>query len=459
LHQGSSGADVPRLAYGRWSTTLVLLATAFVVTSCGGGEDEPERRQISIAGLRDVPVRTVVERVEKLRGLRFRELPEIEVVDEKRLGRELEKVARAAVRADPDVAEREERSAAAAEALLLLSGVVDSGSEVSLLKSGEEEIGGAYVDKQDKLYLVREAIRRDRKLTENVLAHELVHALEDQHFKLFERSTDLLSDSSAAAHALIEGSATVAEASYGSRYLRKGRSPQALLDRRFRRLQDTKVPPGIRPAAGFPYIAGSKFATTLLKRGGWATVSRADQHPPQSTEQVLHPEKFIRREKPKAVAIAPGDALPSEWRRLGGGDLGELTTRMVLSAGLPARRANRATNGWGGGAFKVWYLRRLPTIRCGQRCRERATAVLAWDWDDAAGAAAFRQALRAYVKGGLGGAATRRNTWRFRDGAGALAGRARRTALAFAPDERLAGRLAARAVEAAQEHSTTEGGQ
>jgi hypothetical protein len=137
--------------------------------------------------------------------------------------------------------------------------------------------------------------------------------------------------------------------------------------------------------------------------------------------------------------------------------VGELTTRMVLSAGLPARRADPAATGWGGGAFKVWYLRSLPTIRCGRRCRERAAAVLAWDWDDDAGAAAFRRELRAYVKDGLAGRAVRRGTWRFGDGAGALAGRARLTALAFAPDERLAERLAASAVEAGRGSSTAEG--
>jgi hypothetical protein len=51
LLQGSSGACVQLLPYRRWLTTLLLLATALAVTSCGGGEDETERGRISVAGL------------------------------------------------------------------------------------------------------------------------------------------------------------------------------------------------------------------------------------------------------------------------------------------------------------------------------------------------------------------------------------------------------------------------
>jgi hypothetical protein len=412
---------------------------------CGNGGDdagEAKRAPVTVAGLPGIDVAKVADRVEALRGLEFDRLPKAQVVSEKKLARQLRDAERAAVRADPDRVDREERSAAAAAALLFLSGVIDSDSELTLIASGDTDIGGVYLPEQGRIYVVRQEVRRSRRIAETIIAHELVHALEDQSFEL-DDSSDPVSDMSDARQALAEGSATVAEAQYGSRNLETNRTARDLLGRHLRRLRAEKAPAGLRPAIGFPYIAGADFVTALLKRGGWKQVTEAGQHPPTTTEQILHPAKYLDGEGAERVQIEAGTALGKGWRRVGRADLGELSTRMVLAAGLPRARADRAAAGWAGGSFEVWYRRRLPGIRCSQSCRKQASAVLAWKWDDAAEAREFARAVRAYLPAALQASRSGRDTWSIPDGSAAFVARGSETTLTFAPGERLAKRLAA----------------
>jgi hypothetical protein len=443
--------------------SLTVAAVAAVATAgCGGGDESNQTAGEAeaganagvIPGLHGIREATVARRVEQLRGLKFRRLPAVEVVDERELERAVEKVSRKRIQSDPALADREERSAAAAEALLLLSGVVDSKSDVALLKAAGSDIGGIYIDQQDKLYLVRKLVGRSRRIAEIVIAHELIHALEDQNLQIFERSDQPLSDRSDAGHALIEGSATLGESEYASRYVDKDQSPQQILARRLRGIRKAKAPPGLQPAIGFPYIAGTQFASSLQRPGGWRAVTDAEKRPPESTEQILHPRKYLRREEPKRISIDLKKSLPSGWRRLGGGDLGELSTRMVLAAGVSQKRAIDAARGWAGGTFEIWYERRLPTIQCGQHCRAHTAAVLTWVSDTPQAGGGLRRALRAYLRAGVDATASGRDSWRVNDGAAMLVGHGPRTTLVFAPDERLAGRLAQSAIKASQPQTT-----
>ena len=52
----------------------------------------------------------------------------------------------------------------------------------------------------------------------------------------------------------------------------------------------------------FPYLAGSTWVSGLWASGGWDAVNAAYDQPPASTEQVLHPEKYVSGERPAEVA-------------------------------------------------------------------------------------------------------------------------------------------------------------
>jgi hypothetical protein len=103
-------------------------------------------------------------------------------------------------------------------------------------------------------------------------------------------------------------------------------------------------------------------------------------HPPASTEQVLHPEKFFAHEAPRAV---PLDWSPEGSALVSSGVLGELYTRTLLGEGSDAAAA-----GWGGDAYRTWDA--------------RGRTLLVWRsvWDTPADAAEFATALRARYQAG-----------------------------------------------------------
>ncbi len=67
--------------------------------------------------------------------------------------------------------------------------------------------------------------------------------------------------------------------------------------------QYDQAPRAIRESLIFPYMQGSEWATQVYKRGGWTMVSNAFTRLPLSTEQILHPEKYFKYERPVKVVL------------------------------------------------------------------------------------------------------------------------------------------------------------
>jgi hypothetical protein len=74
----------------------------------------------------------------------------------------------------------------------------------------------------------------------------------------------------------------------------------------------------------FPYRDGLAFVVDLYRAGGFALVDQAYARPPQTTEHILHPEKYLADERPRAIAELEA---PAGWKVEGKHTLGELRTR------------------------------------------------------------------------------------------------------------------------------------
>ncbi|MFT7621595.1 MAG: hypothetical protein ACI9WU_000759 [Myxococcota bacterium] len=204
-----------------------------------------------------------------------------------------------------------------------------------------------------------------------ILAHELDHALADQHFDLYSLQASLKSDEDAtmALSGLVEGEATVMmmlaimspreQAEFLS-------SPPEVLAA----VMDFVAPLAARFAGGkalreapqfyretllIPYTRGMHFVLTLLQSGGWAALDRAYADPPLSSEQLLHPEKYIgQTDPPIAISLdAPPPALAG-WRLVKQNTLGELSIRILLQEQLSLSDATAAATGWGGDTYQVY---------------------------------------------------------------------------------------------------------
>ena len=66
------------------------------------------------------------------------------------------------------------------------------------------------------------------------------------------------------------------------------------------------MPPVLRESLLFPYTGGLNFVQTL-QAGGWEAVNDAFANPPASTEQILHPEKYVGRRGSRSTSTLPDD--------------------------------------------------------------------------------------------------------------------------------------------------------
>jgi hypothetical protein len=275
----------------------------------------------------------------------------------------------------------------AAETMLKAFGLApaDFGYRAFLIKLLTEQVAGYYDPKAQQFYLA-DWIEIDGQ--KPVMAHELTHALQDQHFNLkrFEKWPNGDADAELAAHALIEGDATLAMTLYLAKHpmiaLAFIRSSQETSTEQFQ-----QAPRALRESLLFPYQEGSNWATQVYKRGGWAMVSDAFKKLPLSTEQILHADKYFSYEPPVKVilpnltlALGPG------WRQLDQDVNGEWGYYLVLDEFVNnATESKRAAAGWAGDRFAIYQGRQPSDVFLSQLTV----------WDTAADAKEF---FDAYLK-------------------------------------------------------------
>lgn len=220
-----------------------------------------------------------------------------------------------------------------------------------------EQVAGYYDPKTREFYL---ADWIDLDGQKPVIAHELTHALQDQHFNLrrFEKWPKHDSDAELAAHALIEGDASLVMEQYlANNPLRLlsfiksmvlgGVGSTEKLD---------KAPRVLRESLTFPYFQGVVFAKHAYKQGGWEEVSAAYKKLPKSTEQILHPEKYFANDEPRRVVLKDiSTALGKSWKMADNDVQGEWGYYLLLDEFLKsADESKKAAEGWGGDRYALF---------------------------------------------------------------------------------------------------------
>jgi hypothetical protein len=215
------------------------------------------------------------------------------------------------------------------------------------------------------------------------LAHEIEHALQGQSSKLTRHpQTD---DEALALRALIEGDAEITTAAFiASRRLSSDHWLAELLSRRRDAVATAAgfgdVPDFVRRQWIFPYVDGTLLVGSIYRAGGYALVDRMFEHPPITTAQVLHPEKYLAGEMPVSVSVP---AAPEGYSVVASGTMGELRTRALVApcGGSPVDEAFPA---WAGDAY---------TVVAG----DGPDRAILWStaWDDEAAARRFAEIVRA----------------------------------------------------------------
>lgn len=138
------------------------------------------------------------------------------------------------------------------------------------------------------------------------------------------------------------------------------------------------------------YGDGARFVARVHAHGGRAAIDAALRDPPTSTEQVLHPEKYLGRDRDEPVRFGEADVgsvLGKEWRQALAGDLGELILRILFCRALGEERGPPVAEGWDGCRFQLYEREgRVPLLVLMTAWdSEHDAAVFAGAWCDWAG--------------------------------------------------------------------------
>jgi hypothetical protein len=285
----------------------------------------------------------------------------------------------------------------------------------------------AYYDPRRKALFVLEHRRtadEGPQRDDEIVAHELQHALQDQHFDLeaFDggpESTNPLDEDQRAARTFVTegeamfvmlawqmGSGTGSARRLGPLAVAGLRMSVAMLaagdlvemlagmrqggaelppEARAEVEALVKLPPVIVTPLVEPYLKGALLVSEVWGRGGWPAVDDLFRHPPQSTEQALHPiEKFLQRRDAPVRIQAPAQLPPvlATAKPLTSEVLGELGWRIYFkTTGQPD--GDQAAAGWGGDRYWSYQIGGQPVVLAATR------------WDSPADAGQFFDAYAA----------------------------------------------------------------
>ena len=278
---------------------------------------------------------------------------------------------------------------------------------------------GAYYDPAAKAFFLV-MVPDNAMMLDTISAHELTHALQDQHFdltKFLPGDGSLDDDALTARRFVAEGDATFVMLRYAMHEvlgdklsssvtgaLRKQITAFAAMDvdalKDMSRSQsaalgafgtmDPEIKHSIDAMDDIPstvlvpmldsYMKGALVALVAYEHGGWPAVDALYHDPPASTEQVLHPETklYPSRERPHRVTLAR-----TSDPELAGNVLGELQWKIYFDL-WKSPQAAEASEGWAGDRYRVT-----------RRKDGRLIGRIATLWDTAADAEQFATAYLA----------------------------------------------------------------
>ncbi|MDO8210772.1 hypothetical protein [Conexibacter sp. CPCC 206217] len=424
---------------------VLVVLTAGVLLFGGSSSDGDASGADATAQVSSARLARVERRVEQLRGLRFKRPVSVTVMSPDEV--------RAFGVAEEDAASSA-RERAASQELLKVLGLIDPDVQMDAVTASiyGEQVAGFYDPRSERLALVRGV-----GIDDVTLAHELTHALEDQHFDLSrlgeggEADTGDTGagasgddDAASAESALVEGTATVVMTRYLQRY------PEALgfddaLGQLWGASGSTPLPPYVMRSLLFPYEAGQRFVGQLLATSGdWRLVDEAlRDRPPTSAAEVLDVDRWLDKQRPAKLALPPADAPGPAWRRIAASTFGEVDLRELLRDGVGEDAAEQLAATWTGGRYALWRRGPLPAPGCDEPCLGRDALVLRLRFDSPAAAGAVSAALGTWLQTDRRATATGPGAWSLPGATAAtITTSGPQTTVTLAPTRTLAARLA-----------------
>jgi len=312
------------------STTALRTATTTPRTSAPGGPVDQ--------AIQDRIDELIIE-AQQLRGLQF--LTPVDVV----LLTDEEYQARFAEIIEEELAEDDVQ---AINALLRVLGIIEPDDDYralieTLLSAGT----GGFYDPDTEELVVRLVGGDFGPYAESVVVHELVHALQDQHFDLLDND-DLEGDAAYVATAIIEGDALLREVTF-VQAMSLAEQASYVGDISSIDLSALDAVPGyIVNSFQSAYLDGFTFHQSI----GLDEIDDQFLNPPESSEQILDADSYRRDEQPRAVTL-PDYEIPG-YEVWFDAPAGQKDLELLLTDGVPTNDAINAAKGWGGDWNRVY---------------------------------------------------------------------------------------------------------
>lgn len=254
---------------------------------------------------------------------------------------------------DPTIVESEHRD----DALFKLLGLMPQSDSLSQIVEHLVNTGaiGEYLPDKKKILVVHPD-QGFNLIDQTTYAHEYTHALQDASFSL-AKLTDAVAqedDSSLALSSLIEGDAVLTQSLYTQQYIdvtklqAEAKGPVATAQ-----AAEQGLPKIVVDSFDFPYTTGVQFVAYLYAQGGYPAINHAFANPPVSTEQIIHPSKYLSHDEPMSV-VAPQKSFGEGFKTEFTGQLGEFFLGEWLQTfGVSTKAAGNASAGWGGDAMAI----------------------------------------------------------------------------------------------------------
>jgi hypothetical protein len=223
-----------------------------------------------------------------------------------------------------------------------------------------EQIAGLYDPTAREFYIADWIPLDDQRM---VMAHELTHALQDQHFKIeaWVKAARPNDDAELARESVLEGSAMAAMIDY----LLKGTGhtvedlptidPSLFAGDMSKSPKLQEAPQFLKDTMIFPYLGGLTFSAAVLKPGGWSAISAVFSKPPVSTQQIMHPALYKSGKTPEAVKLPSLEKmLGADWPKLDENTMGEFGWKEILKQFSDEKTAAPVAAMWTGDRYAVY---------------------------------------------------------------------------------------------------------
>jgi hypothetical protein len=278
--------------------------------------------------------------VEDERGLEFEEPVEVELAANDEFERRL-------------LEDFEESRDDLAETELVLQGMGFIDPDTDLAEVLETSLAGGVVGFYDPE--TDELVVRGTDTTPYVrttIAHELTHALDDQHFELDRPDIDdSEGEEGFGFDAVVEGNAVRIEERYLDTFSEQERAEYSEEEAELlSSFPAFSIPSVVIELLAAPYLLGPPLVDEVLDDGGQDGLDDAFSHPPVTSEQVMVPGKFLEDEGPVPVEVDDDIGGGAASR----GAFGAFLLELLLDQELDSSAVEEAVDGWGGDGYVAW---------------------------------------------------------------------------------------------------------